>query len=599
MYLYSLKIRGFRKISNAEIIFSPNTTFLIGANNAGKSSVFAALKLFLSANKVTAIDDFYKEDINAMSVDLIELEGEFRGIDPRVIADPTWRGFNARRVLKYQKEDGTYDYRIFYKRTFYKGANSSFSMKERNCTPKKEFAGAKTWRDLIDRGMPRNLININDERLNEPITKAKNPIDELYDLDAFWDMDENEVDWKENPGGFSSNVISKLPKILIIPPYDDVAQYADKKGTLYDLLNEIFDEVKSTSENYRHAQHYLSLLADEFSSDDERAPLKELMDNLNRVINGVFPGAKLEATTTFEYENALTPKYDIRLGSNINTKPEYQGTGQVRAAVFGLLKYKESRDREKGRSEKDLIIAFEEPELYLHPHAAYLMKEVIYKLADNNQIICSTHSPYMIDLSKEKSQVLNKLVISTRDGKEATVAQAFNVSPEYVGLVGDQKNYIKMLLKLDAEVAKIFFGKRILIVEGDTEEIVLKQIINLLEEPQKNRIMADWTILKARGKPVIISVIKYLHALGFDDIKVMHDADIGKPKAEIFNEPIKRELNKDDNLFVLKNCIEDVLGYEAETKDKPFKAYKQTMNWKTYNDVPESFRNICDRIFDL
>lgn len=599
MYLHSLKIKGFRKISDAEIIFSPNTTFLIGANNAGKSSVFAALKLFLSANKTTADDDFYKCGTNSLTTDMIELEGEFRGISPQVIANSEWRGFNARRVLKYVKDDGTDDYRIFYKKVFHRGTNSTFFMKELNATPREEFADAKTWQDLVDKGIPRKSINVDDGSLGEAIFKAKKPIDELYDLDAFWNTDENDFDWKENPGGFASNVISKLPKVLVIPPHDDIVEYGEKKGTLYELLNEIFNEIKSTSDNYRQAQHYLSLLANEFASDDPNSPLKGLIDNLNGVINGVFPGAKLEASTTFDYDDALSPKYDIRLGSNISTKPEYQGTGQIRAAVFGLLKYKETHDREKGRTEKGLIIAFEEPELYLHPHAAYLMKEVIYKLADTNQIVCSTHSPYMIDLSKNKSQVLNKLSVIENNDAETTSSQAFNISPEYISLVGEDKNYVKMLLKLDAEVAKIFFGKRILIIEGDTEEIVLKQVMELLEENTRNRIMSDWTILKARGKPIIISVIKYLHAMGFHDIKVMHDADIGKKGAERFNDAIRRELNNNNNLFLLHNCIEDVLGCESRISNKPFNAYMQTLNWGVYSDIPEMFRNICNQIFEL
>ncbi|MBQ7289708.1 MAG: AAA family ATPase [Alphaproteobacteria bacterium] len=607
MYLHSLKIKGFRKISNAEIIFSPNTTFLIGANNAGKSSVFAALKLFLSANKTTAEDDFCRENSECLPSDIIELEGEFRGVNPEVISNPSWKGFNARRVLKYAKDDGTYDYRIFYKREFHRGGSSTFYMREFSAVPKQEFANARTWRNLIENGLDRSLIHVEDDKLDDPIYKTtrnsvKNPVDELYDMDAFWNIDidsEDNLDWKENPGGFASNVISKLPKILLIPPHDDIDEYGEKKGTLYDLLNEIFDEIKSVSDNYRNAQHYLSLLANEFSSTDSSSPLRELIGNLNSVIGGVFPGAKLEATTTFDYDNALTPKYNIRLGSNISTKPEYQGTGQVRAAVFGLLKYKESHDKEKGRTEKDLIIAFEEPELYLHPHAAYLMKEVIYKLSDNNQIVCSTHSPYMIDLSKEKSQVLNKLAIIKTENTETTVSQAFNISPEYISLVGDDKDYVKMLLKLDAEVAKIFFGKKILIVEGDTEEIVLKQVINLLDEEVRNKIIADWTILKARGKPVIISILRYLHAMDFQDIKVMHDADMGTDGAERFNNLIKYELGNDDNLFVLANCIEDALGCTSTGSNKPFNAYKQTLNWNNYDDIPEVFKNVCSRIFEI
>ena len=70
--------------------------------------------------------------------------------------------------------------------------------------------------------------------------------------------------------------------------------------------------------------------------------------------------------------------------------------------------------RENKRKQKDeyirpLLIAFEEPEIYLHPQAAKQMKETIYSLSleKHNQIICTTHSPYMIDLSKNTNQILN------------------------------------------------------------------------------------------------------------------------------------------------------------------------------------------------
>lgn len=47
MRLHSLKIEGFKRIQTAEIIFG-DTTFLIGANNAGKSSVLKAVEWLLS-----------------------------------------------------------------------------------------------------------------------------------------------------------------------------------------------------------------------------------------------------------------------------------------------------------------------------------------------------------------------------------------------------------------------------------------------------------------------------------------------------------------------------------------------------------------------
>lgn len=44
MYLYSLQIEGFRKLNNTTVYFG-DSTFLIGENNKGKSSIFKALEL--------------------------------------------------------------------------------------------------------------------------------------------------------------------------------------------------------------------------------------------------------------------------------------------------------------------------------------------------------------------------------------------------------------------------------------------------------------------------------------------------------------------------------------------------------------------------
>ncbi|MCL1113005.1 ATP-binding protein [Shewanella basaltis] len=51
MRLHELKINNFRKLKDCCIKFR-DTTFLIGPNNAGKSSVFAALQYLHKTPKV-------------------------------------------------------------------------------------------------------------------------------------------------------------------------------------------------------------------------------------------------------------------------------------------------------------------------------------------------------------------------------------------------------------------------------------------------------------------------------------------------------------------------------------------------------------------
>lgn len=597
MYLHSIHIKGFRKLEDVTVNLS-DTTFLIGPNNAGKSSILKAIELLLTNNKVQN-EDYYKSNNDAKSIDLIELEGEFRGIESSVINNKEWKGFNLKRVFPYE-DSGENGYRIFYKKIFKKDEKSpDIYMKEFGATPKEIFLKCSNYQELIDAGLPKECLNISDEELSVSIFKKKNEyIEELSEIKEFWDYS-SEESWILNPGGIASNVISKLPKFLLIPPQDKSEEYDERKGTLYDILNELFEDVRQQSSHYQEALKCLNELQNEFNPQDPTTEFGKMIGELNHVIKGVFPSANLNASATLTGTDSLKPSYVVELGSNINTKPQYQGTGQLRAAVFALLRYKEERDKKKNLSERNLIIGFEEPELYLHPHAAYQMKEVIYELSATNQIICTTHSPYMIDLSKDKKQVLNKLYIKDEDGKEIIKVIPFNISQEFSKLIDDDKDYLKMFLKMDDEVSKIFFSKKVLIVEGDTEEIVLKQYINLLPKVEKDDLLSNWSILKARGKPVIISVLKYLKAMSFKEIKVMHDGDYGTEHAECNNSIIKEVLDNDDYLFVLNKCVEDILGYEPPLSDKPYKAYKKTLEWKTYTDIPQKCREIFEKIFEL
>lgn len=137
-----------------------------------------------------------------------------------------------------------------------------------------------------------------------------------------------------------------------------------------------------------------------------------------------------------------------------------------------------------------------------------------------------------------------------------------------------------------------------LIVEGDTEQVVLSETINKLPEDLKSEILADWYILRARGKAAIIPLIKYLRAMQID-IYVMHDKDEHTPGAVVFNEPIRQALNKDSHLFVLENCVEDVLGYSAPSSDKPYRAYCYiNENWNEWKDVNAKWKIVMQHIFN-
>jgi hypothetical protein len=226
-------------------------------------------------------------------------------------------------------------------------------------------------------------------------------------------------------------------------------------------------------------------------------------------------------------------------------------------------------------------VAFEEPELYLHPSAANLLRDTVYEIGATDQIVCTTHSPWMIDLSRSW-QSLSKMILQS-DGSIG--ALNYGVADRLENLADPDKGRVKMLQLFDDELSRVFFSERIVVIEGDTEEVVFKASLRCLPEESRRQVLARVQVVKARGKASIISLVKYLRALGIAPF-VIHDRDGGKAGAEKFNAPIAAAVGAAGSLYVLEECVEDALGYPAPGADKPFVAYKFSEAWKQPGDVP-------------
>lgn len=607
MQLYSLNIEGFRKHLNTKIIFS-DSTFLIGENNVGKSSILYALEYLLGANTTIPIEEFYALEENGekrVAVDKIILTAEFRKIPQEA---SSWRGFRG-RILDYEPDDndpGDTGKKFIYRKTYPKGGKVKIETLENPRVIKAEFKDCSCVQDYLDAGLPESELSDDIKKIKydkKLVAKEKSLFDSL---EYIYDIDESQECWIENPGGIPQNVLSKLPKYLLIPAQDSEGEISGTSGTLQKTLNELFNEVREKSENYRLAQEYLNKLAKELDPADENTEISKMIGELNAIISDVFPHTGISAAANLsDADKVIKPAFDIQMSSNVATPSNLQGTGLIRSTVFALLRYKALRDNRKDTiSDRQLIIGFEEPEIYLHPNAISKMRNTIYSLAEtgNNQIVCTTHSPYMIDVSKKPKQTLNSLFLKNVKLDECNALTVgsipFNITKEFLELQEDEKDYIKMLLRVEDAIAKSFFVKKVLIVEGDTEQVVLSETISKMPSKIQSEILSEWYILRARGKAAIIPLIKYLKAMCID-IYVMHDKDENTPGAVVFNEPIKQALSNDEHLFVLENCVEDVLGYPAPSSDKPYKAYCYIKdNWTSWDDVGAKWKAIMEAIFN-
>ncbi|WP_318474680.1 ATP-dependent nuclease [Photobacterium leiognathi] len=594
MYLHKLRVQGFKRLVDIEIEFN-SATFLIGQNNSGKSSLIKAVE-YLLTNKQIPIHDFHsymnqETQENERLVDTITMTAEFRNVS--IDAD-NWRGFRG-RTFEYESDNLESGKSIIYKKEWVPGKAPIQYLKAYERKIKSEFSNIKTIEELITLGIDEEIVQEAFDKTSGNITKSNS--DKLDYIDDLWDITDVETFFK-NPGGIPGNVLSRLPRYLLIPAEAGEYELSKTSGTLQKTLKELFKEVRDVSPNYKEAQVYLNSLAQELDPKDKSSSFGQMITQLNDVMSNVFPEASVHVNANLSNpDDVLVPQFDIEMESNIRTPIENQGTGIIRSAVFSLLRFRKTwEEQRESRNERGLIICFEEPEIFLHPSAANQMRNTIYDLVSTkSQIIASTHSPYMIDLSRKPKQSLTRFIKTSSGSNTVT----FSVTDAFEALQDDDKSYVKMVLKIDDYVARAFFSNRTILVEGDTEDIIIRETTKRLPIELRNHVITNCEVIKGRGKPVLKSVINYLKGVGIDPI-VMHDSDTGTPGAVIHNEPIRKALNNDKNLFVLERCMESILDYPEPSSEKPYKAYCHTLTWgDKYEDIPEAWRKIYEGLMDI
>lgn len=590
MILYRLRIKNFRKLNDAEFIFG-DATFLIGANNAGKSSTLDAIELLLSNVKLDPKDHSrYYDDVEGREIEdtsEIEIEGEFREVPEAILGE---RGFYRERLKKYVKDDGTDGYSFIYRVRLGVDGKTHREMRMYTYNLKDEYRDCEKPQDFIDKGVDAAVFN--GLELNKKLKTSQMP--ELYEAyNELFSVEENE-DWFENPGGIATIVLSKLPDYLQIGTNVETGEIESKTGALQTILNRLFSSVRDRSANYQAAHDALEALGREMDPTDQTTDFGQMMQELNHVVESVFPKSKINVGANLSNADVLKPTFDISMRSNVVTPVTSQGTGMIRSAIFALLRYAKQREAIDA-PDRGLIIGFEEPELFLHPNAAENMRNIIYELSgEQTQVVCTTHSPYMIDISRKEKLVLNSFNITEHD---FTSVFCFNHSEEFKKLQENDKTRVKMVQKVDDYVSRVFFAQKVILVEGDTEDIIFKKTIEVMPEEARKHISDRYQVIKAVGKATMISLIKYLRAMNVD-VFVVHDRDQGVEGAEVMNQPILDALGGDNTKrLMMEECVEDELGYPDPGRDKPYKAYEHVQNWSSWDDVPDKWKEKMRIVF--
>lgn len=415
MKLQKLIIKNFRGLKGEQNVIdfsNSNIIFLIGQNNVGKSSFLRAYEFFVASRQNACIEDFYNYDIS----NPIEIEGVF-----------------------LKEADDEYD---------------------------EELKGKEKAPDWLNKWTDnKSLIRIKKIWGNHGENFKKytfNPNSEIND-------------WVVNGFGGLDTLFTKYA------PTPIAINAMENQVTLEEKVNKLMqdDFLKKIKENYQDKYTNLVEGIKELQglitgSEAVEALNNNLNENFCKVFNGLTLRIQSVKDENIKLEDAFKKNHSITVEREDCLRKEtflQNGHGLIRQALFNFLAFLK---KESSTNAKQYLILFEEPELFLHPKIAFNLRESLYSLAQNSpyQILCATHSPLMIDISRPHSSLIK--VVKKRD--ETT--QTFQVGEDLFGRDEEMKNRVQMINRFNPHICESFYADKVLLVEGDTEAIVYRDLLS-------------------------------------------------------------------------------------------------------------------------
>lgn len=135
------------------------------------------------------------------------------------------------------------------------------------------------------------------------------------------------------------------------------------------------------------------------------------------------------------------------------------------------------------------ILLLDEPGLHVHGTAQQKITKFLEKLSEQNQLLYTTHSPFMID-----GDHLERVRVVYEHEKDGSTKVSEDIWPR------DEDSLFPLQAGLGYAVAQtLFYSKRQLVVEGITDYWVLKAINEILPQRGMTALRRDLVIVPAGG----------------------------------------------------------------------------------------------------
>lgn len=550
MRLTHLHIQNFRSCREIQLEIG-GMHALVGANNSGKSSVLRALDfLFNPSTRSINEESFWGKDtsleirVEAVFSDLTEKEKETLGVYLRPdgtfhMARSARMGVKGAEVGSDSEQDGD---KIVIGQHYKKPTPEPEWLRESCITSNK----IKEWWQCKDKLVVGDLsfADFLDASKAPGVSEWKEKATQF--VSTYADKIPMEDTWVDNPKGYANVLKGILPFFVLVPAVRDVMEECKgtKNSPFGKLLYAILDTV--TQEKRAKIEGLLAEVAKHMNrtGGDERVPLiAETERQLNTLLNDFFARCDLEIEFETPSLETLLSAPRLYIDDGFRTAVESKGHGLQRAVIFTILRCYAEHISSLTDGKRNLILAVEEPELYMHPQAQRTIRSVFRKIVEGgDQVIFSTHSSLLVDVAHFDEIVRMEVGFDTSNGSRTRVSRAWQLPmskmiedlegrcPHLKGQITPESMRELYSHAYNPRRNEGFFASKIILVEGLTEEyslpIYADGLPNCAFDPQ------GISVVECGGKGMMDRLYRVFNELHIP-CYILFDYDSGNQDADV------------------------------------------------------------------
>lgn len=563
MRLTSLSVENFRSFKEGKNIRIEPLQALVGENNAGKSNILYAIECFLSAGA----GGVQPKDFNDPS-SAITIEAEFGGLTDNERRRLRTYLLGDRLILQKKLEaapdERTGRTKVTAEYHGYRAEPIDWWLSIEKVIDEK---GARPrWKDIAEEHGIANYVQRDDGSVNKASYEAG--------LQRFLrERDDIEYDEPElgdtQALGIQQNLLAALPEFYLLSAITDYSDEIDRRSSstvFRRLMADLSDRIMRADPRYAEIEETLTklhkLLNPPAKGEQSQrlealigveTALRDTIKQLMPSVQGVQLTVQIDDT-----KDVFSKGVVLKIDDGVLTDVLEKGHGMQRSVVFSLLQMLMKSGGKTGDL-RPIILAIEEPELYIHPHAQRLIFRVLKEFAGISkdeeesegldQVLYTTHAPAFIDVSQyERIGVVRK---DAELGTTITQCEA--------GVLGsaEERKGFKLLTSFGLKHNEMFFARDCILVEGPEDETAviatarkLGRIVDLPDEIGLSIVIAD-------GKGDIPKFQKVLNAFGLN-YGILLELD-GRPETDGQSAPILENLNG-NRIACITDSLEDLLG---------------------------------------